>query len=301
METNETNQIIAQMMGGDTKRFLEAHWRRRILVARDSLPELRSFYSVDQFIGDYLRTDFHDASLVIDIVDSRRRFTVPADSSAASQALRQGSSIALQALRLPVDLPGMPEKWRWMIELHAALCRYFLPGLPTARFLGSPISAVDVFCTVSASTTGGHHDTGDVFFLALEGEKEWTVEYQPDMSTVDNLYKAQLLSKMDLEPANETTTVVLSPGDCLYMPPYTYHRVRSNGPSLGVSFGLPAFNAIHLLAHKLSSLASRTEFIKPLPSAPENEHDAWAAARVEQRRQLRDLLEVLLKQNEAVG
>jgi len=105
------------------------------------------------------------------------------------------------------------------------------------------------------ATTGGHHDTGDVFFLALEGEKEWTVEYQPDIGAVNRLSKAQ--PKMDLEPANETTTLLLSPGDYLYIPPYTDHRVRSNGPSLGVSFGLPAFNAIQLLTYQLSSLSNR--------------------------------------------
>jgi ribosomal protein L16 Arg81 hydroxylase len=213
-----------------------------------------------------------------------------------SQALEQGSSIAFQALRLPIGLPRMPEKWKWLIELHSALCRYFLPGFPTSRFPGAPVSAVDVFCTISESTTGGHHDTGDVFYFPLEGEKEWTVEYRPDWDTVHDLHKAQLLSAMDLEPAKETNTVVLSPGDCLYLPPYTYHRVRSNGPSLGVSFGLPAFNAIHLLAHKLSSVASRTEFIKPLPSFPEDEQSAYIAARTEQRRQLGELLEVSLEQ-----
>lgn len=298
METSDANRIIMEMMGGNTKQFLGDHWRQRILVVRNGLPELRSFYGVSQFIEDYFHADYHAASLVIEIADGRRRFTVPATASMVSQALRQGSSIALQALQLPIDLPRMPEKWKWMIELHSALCRYFLPGFPTSPYLGAPVSAVDVFCTSSASTTGGHHDTGDVFFLALEGEKEWTVEYHPDMDTVRNLYKAQLLSGMDLKPANETTTVVLAPGDCLYVPPYTYHRVRSNGPSLGVSFGLPAFNAINLLAHKVSLVASRAEFIKPLPSSPGKEPGTYAAARAEQRRRLRELLEALMEQSD---
>jgi len=265
-------------------------------VTRNSLPELRSFYSINQFIDDYFHADFHTESLVIDIADGKRVFKTPATSDVVSKALRQGSSIALQALRLPASLARMPEKWKWMIELHSALCGYFLSGFPTSRFLGAPIAAVDVSCTLSTSTTGGHYDSGDVFFLALEGEKEWTVEYHPDPAIIDNPYKQQLLSGIDSEPANETTTVVLRPGDCLYVPPYTYHRVRTNGPSLGVSFGLPAFSAIHFLAHKLSSLASRAKFTKLLPSAPESEHSAYISAREERRRQLGELLELLLGQ-----
>jgi ribosomal protein L16 Arg81 hydroxylase len=295
METSETNRIIRQMMGGNAKQFLDAHWRQRILVARNCLPELRSFYSVNQFIEDYLRVDFHAESLVINTVAGKRLFTVPASSNAVSQALRQGSSLALQALRLPTDLARMPENWQWMIDLHSALCRYFLPGLPTARFLGAPIAAVDVFCTMAESTTGGHYDTGDVFFLPLTGEKEWTVEYHPDNKIAQSLYKEQSLSRMDLEPTKETATIVLSPGDCLYVPPFTYHRVRSTGSSLGVSFGLPSFNAIHLLAYQLSSLARRAEFTTLLPSAPESEHGAYLAAGKEQRRLVRELLQSIAK------
>ena len=295
MEISESNRIIAQMMGGDTKQFLDAHWRQSVLIAHDVLPELRSFYNVSQFIDDYFNADVHAASLVIDTVEGGRRFTIPTTSDVGIQAMRQGASIALQAIRLPNNLPRIPEKWKWMVELHSALCRYFLPGLPTSSFPGSPISAVDIFCTLSESTTGGHYDTGDVFFLALEGEKVWTVELHPDLN-VGTLDKQQLLAGMDLEPTNEATTVVLSPGDCLYVPPYTYHRVRSKGPSLGVSFGLPSFNAIHLLAHKVSLLASRAEFTKLLPSAPENEYSMYSEARIEQHRHLRGLLEVLIEQ-----
>ena len=200
------------------------------MVAHNCLTELHSFYSIKQFTGDYFQADYHAATLVIDIVEGKRRFAIPAGSSAVSQALKRDSSIALQTLQFPPDLRRMPEKWKWMIELHAELCRYFLPGSPDSRFLGAPIAAVDVFCTLSASTTGGHHDTGDVFFILLEGEKVWTVECQPDPNMADNPYKQRMLSGMDLEPANETITVALSPGDCLYMPPYTYHRVRADGP-----------------------------------------------------------------------
>jgi ribosomal protein L16 Arg81 hydroxylase len=284
------------MMGSDTEQFLDAIWRRRTSVVRNCLTELRSFYSISQFMEDYLRADYHAATLVIDTTGGARRFTVPTSSSAVSQALKRGLSVALQALQLPGDWKGMPEKWKWMNELHSALCRYFLPGLPTSRFLGAPVSAVDVFCTLSPSTTGGHHDAGDVFFLPLEGEKVWTVEYEPDLNIANSPYKQRLLSGMDLEPANETTTVTLYPGDCLYMPPHTYHRVRSEGPSLAVSFGLPAYNAIHLLAYQLSSLAGRAEFTKLLPSAPENGAGLNLSAKAERRRQLRGLLEVLMKQ-----
>jgi ribosomal protein L16 Arg81 hydroxylase len=299
MNAIEPSRMMERMMGGNPKRFLDDHWRRRTLIMRDALPEMRSVYNIAEFLDDYRQIDFHRATLIIDIIDGRRRFTVPSTLSQMSRALKHGSSIALQALKLPSNLNPIPFRWRSMIELHSALCAYFLPCFPPRAFFNFPVSALDIFCSISRSTTGGHYDTGDVFFVCLEGEKEWTVEHKADPKAFEEYYSRQVDSGIDsgpdCEPGGETTTVVLSPGDCLYMPPYTYHRVSSAGPSLGVSFGLPAFNAIHLLASKLPLLRSRAEFTTLLPSAPESEPSLYAAAKAEQLHQLRGLLEVLLQ------
>ncbi len=61
--------------------------------------------------------------------------------------------------------------------------------------------------------------------------------------------------------------------------------------------GLPAFNVIHLLAHKLSSLTGEAKFARPLPSLPRSEEGGHLAAKAEQHRQVLELLEALAQMN----
>src|SRR5258705_10836923 len=162
-------------------------------------------------------------------------------------ALGRGMSAVLQALLLPENLSRMPKEWRWFITLHSALCDYLLPGLPSRGQLGGAVAALDIFCTSSETSIGGHYDTGDVFYFVLEGEKEWTVEIVPDIKTGVRLTAEGTNYTVDRPPLREHMKIRVRPGDCLYVPPYTYHRVCSFGRSLAVSVGLPTFNEVNLL------------------------------------------------------
>jgi ribosomal protein L16 Arg81 hydroxylase len=287
------HDVVRTMIGPDEGAFFTRSWRRQFCVFRQCLPALRRAYGLDAFLRSYLELDYHPATYVLDVASDQRRFRVPANREAVLDALSAGRSIAVQLLRLPPDLAAMPAEWRWLTDLHAALCQRLLPDMPRAQFPGKPIEAVDVFCSRSPSTTGGHYDTGDVFYFALDGEKEWTLEHGPDLARACELRSAGLLARLDCQPRHATEVVTVSPGDCLYVPPHTYHRVRSNGPSLAVSFGLPTFSVLELLQHELFKLRNDTTFVNPLPSYPYEMQALSRAAGLERRERMQHLFKVL--------
>jgi len=156
----------------------------------------------------------------------------PRQGDVIDAALNRGLSVVLQALLVPENLSEIPHQWRWFVTLHHALCDYLLPGLPYSGHLGGAVTALDMFCTSSETSIGGHYDTGDVFYFVLQGEKEWTVELAPDLETGLRLAAEGTNYTLDRPSLREHMKILVRPGDCLYVPPYTYHRVRSFGQSL---------------------------------------------------------------------
>jgi cupin superfamily protein len=98
---------------------------------------------------------------------------------------------------------------------------------PLGRFnqdLGLALShrtEASVFIT-PASSQGlpTHHDPLDVFVLQFAGRKEWSI-FEPEVMhpTTDRVYRD--------DPGSECLTVVLEPGDCLYVPRGFPHRATS--------------------------------------------------------------------------
>jgi mannose-6-phosphate isomerase-like protein (cupin superfamily) len=260
--------FFPRMVGADETCFFSSVWRKRTQLWQGVLPSLRGAYDCASFLDDYERTAYHGATTVIEVEDGKRLMLPFHSADALSGALRRGASLTLSALALPDDLPNMPAPWAWFRGLYYALCDYLLPEFPARWRFGGPVAAVDVFCTGRDASIGGHYDTGDVFYFVLEGEKEWTVELVPD----DELGHALALEgtnyTLDRAPRREHTTLVVKPGDCLYVPPYTYHRVRSRGASLAVSIGLPTFTEVTFLRWMLSNLEKERGCCEPLPTFP---------------------------------
>jgi mannose-6-phosphate isomerase-like protein (cupin superfamily) len=201
-------------------------------------------------------------------------------------------SVVVQALLLPETLPGIPEQWRWFLNLYDALCEYLLPGFPSRIQPGGAIAAVDMFCTSSEASIGGHYDTGDVFYFVLDGEKEWTVEVVPDFEEGYLLAAEGMNSALDRPSLKEHMKIRIRPGDCLYVPPYTYHRVRSFGRSLAVSVGLPTFTEVTLLKAALSRIQKERMLYDPLPSYPRT-HALFREAEEEVKRRALGVLDLL--------
>ena len=261
--------LFPRMVGGDESLFFHRYWRARTLFVESALPELRSFYNIDNFIHDYRQLDNHKATLLISVDANRnRRMLRPGSAAEIEEALTHNSSVVLQALLLRRDLATLPPQWAWFVALYDSLCKYLLPTFPSDTQPYEPVAAVDIFCTQGESSTGGHYDTGDVFYFVLEGEKEWTVELCPDLQSGFNSSISSVSRGIDRLPLKDSITLQIRPGDCLYVPPYTYHRVTSTGRSLAVSVGLPAFTEATVLLHKAILVMKDRPCYEPLPSFP---------------------------------
>jgi len=262
--------IFRKIVGGDEERFFRDYWRKRTLFTESALPCLQSFYDLDQFVRDYHELGCHDSTLVISVdKEKKRRMLHVTQSESVDSALARGMSVVVQALLLPKNI-SIPEKWQWFIDLHRGFCDYIFPAFPAGLLFSGPVAAVDLFCTLSESCSGGHYDTGDVFYFALSGEKEWSVESVSDFENGHRL--ASESNKSDLLPRGEHMEINVRPGDCLYVPPYTYHRVRSTGPTLAVSLGLPTHTGLSLLRASLIEIQKEKLLHLPLLSYP-RDHD----------------------------
>lgn len=284
--------LLRRAISGSTDDgFLQLYWRKKTLLAKAVFPELEEFYGITGFLNDYLMLNKYESTLLV-IVDAERNreFRRPPSREGVERAIAQGIPIVLQALLLPEKLDSLPQPWAWFIDLHRRLCEYLLPGYPPALQSGGSIAAVDFFLTTGESSTGGHYDTGDVFYFVLEGERHWTVELCPDEDTALRLAAEGVGHKSDRSPQKECMEIWVEPGDCLYVPPYTYHRVRSRGRSLAVSLGLPTFNEFTLLRSRLIQMQNHGYSYRPLPSFPVSHDALFSAAREEVRSRVWEFL-----------
>jgi len=292
---SDTRDLFQQLVGGDEARFFREHWRKRTLFTEAAVPEFRTLYDYTHFLDDYRHLDFHDATLLAGVDDQRCRVMVrPDNGRLVDEALARGMSVVLQALLLPQTGLELPPRWQLFLNLYDALCDYLLPGLPSRVEPGGAVAALDIFCTASETSIGGHYDTGDVFYFVLDGEKEWTVELVPDAEEGHRLAAEGTNYQRDRLALNEHMKLSVKPGDCLYVPPYTYHRVRSTGRSLAISFGLPTFTEVTLLRAALSRIQKERMIYDPLPSFPRTESALFREAEEEVRRRALGVLDLLV-------
>jgi ribosomal protein L16 Arg81 hydroxylase len=133
------------------------------------------------------------------------------------------------------------------------------------------------FAKLYASPDGGgftlHLDTFHVFVLQLSGSKRWRFSKQPaveaplhpgrldsdggpvwggehdgDLMTLDD---GAPVAAPDLAAFDEAT---LTPGDCLYLPPGTWHLPNAIGHSVALSISPPRAPVYHLVARALEDL-----------------------------------------------
>jgi ribosomal protein L16 Arg81 hydroxylase len=288
---NSFSELFQQMIGGDEGHFFRQYWRRRTLFLPSAVCRLQPFYNADSFIQDYDSLDYHAATLLVSVdQEGRRKMKRPGRLEVVRTALAQGASVVLQALLLPRNLDRLPQAWKWFLDLYEFLCEYLLPGFPPSIAPYGPIAAVDIFCTQARMSTGGHYDTGDVFYFVLEGEKEWTVELVPDLTLGLQLAAKGENSTVDRKPLNPHVSHTLRCGDCLYVPAYTYHKVTSLGRTLAVSIGLPAFTEATLLFNAAARILTERAIYAPLPTFPRTQPTLSKQAEEETQERMRTRL-----------
>ena len=197
--------------------FLQKHWQKKPLLARDSLPEFA------------------------DLVTRRSLIELAMLPEAESRLItRKGRhwDVRHGPFRRQ-DFAKLPDRdWTLLVQGVDLV-------LPRAkellgRFSFIPYARLDDLMVSYAPTGGGvgpHFDSYDVFLLQGEGQRRWQISGQRDLTLVEN---APLKILNDFRPTREW---LLETGDLLYLPPRYAHDGVALDDCITLSVGFRAPSA----------------------------------------------------------
>ncbi len=112
-----------------------------------------------------------------------------------------------------------------------------------------------------------HYDTHDVWAVQVEGEKTWNIwEGRAPWPIAHPLFKGQTQAHHDEARGKLRGTVLMKPGDLLYLPRGWYHDALAEAPaSVHIAYGVHAPLGIDLVNLLLERALHDPEFRKPLP------------------------------------
>jgi hypothetical protein len=112
-----------------------------------------------------------------------------------------------------------------------------------------------------------HYDTHDVWAVQVEGEKTWNIwEGRAEWPIPHPVFKGQKQDHHDQARGKLRGTVLMQPGDLLYLPRGWYHDALAEAPaSVHVAYGVHAPLGMDLMNILLERVLYDAEFRKPLP------------------------------------
>ena len=112
-----------------------------------------------------------------------------------------------------------------------------------------------------------HYDTHDVWAVQVEGEKTWNIwEGRAEWPIAHPAFRSQTQEHHDQARGKLRGTVLMKPGDLLYLPRGWYHDALAEAPaSVHVAYGVHAPLGMDLMNILLERVLYEAEFRKPLP------------------------------------
>ena len=190
-----------QLKNFDAETFLRADWQRQPRLIRRAIEGVNSLPTVNQLAGLAMEEE----------VESRLICHYPESDE---WALRQGPFAEVELRSLPAS--------HWTLLVQAV--DHYLPEVASLldcfRFI--PRWQIDDIMVSVAATGGGvgpHFDRYDVFLLQGSGRREWKIGQRCDhASALQPGRPLNLLAEFETEQ-----TLILEPGDMLYLPPGVAH------------------------------------------------------------------------------
>ncbi len=116
-----------------------------------------------------------------------------------------------------------------------------------------------------------HFDTHPVWLMQVEGRKHWRIGREPVVRNPQfNIVFPPdreilrlpwiTIARPDLEDEQKFVSVMLEPGDVIYMPPGTWHQARAEGYSLALTLAQSRVTAFDLLVTVLQHSLPSPEF-----------------------------------------
>jgi ribosomal protein L16 Arg81 hydroxylase len=112
-----------------------------------------------------------------------------------------------------------------------------------------------------------HYDTHDVWAVQVEGEKSWNIwEGRAEYPIAHPAFRGQPQAQHDQARGKLRGTVLMRPGDLLYLPRGWYHDALAEAPSsVHVAYGVHAPLGMDLMNILAERVLYDPEFRKPLP------------------------------------
>lgn len=275
----ETATPTSTLLGGlSPAEFLDAYWQKKPLLIRGALPGFQSPLAPEELAGLALEEG----------VTSRL-------------ILEEGGDYPWQMKHGPFeedDFLGLPEtRWSLLVQEVDRLIPEVGTLLDHFRFLPRwRIDDVMVSYAPERGTVGAHIDNYDVFLLQGLGRREWQIGRAPveDETIVPDL-DVRILA--DFEPDE---TMVLEPGDMLYLPPRIAHYGIALDDCMTYSIGFRAPGHRRLIGDFVSD---RLEAVDPEaryadPDLTPADHPG--AIRPEERERVRAILRRLVEDDVAL-
>ncbi len=254
---------LRRCITGTTQEFARAHWSQRPLLSRGAdLPsdflDLLSPDDVDEIVADRgLRMPFFrmvregaiQSGPTRYATAGSRRISDLIDADRARDRYDEGATLVLQSLH----------------RIHPPVVRFCRE---LARDLGHATQANAYITPPGNRGFDPHHDTHDVFVLQIDGSKLWHI-FAPAMVLPLNSQPSSDLAKtrpLVPEGAEPVLSVVLEPGDALYLPRGYVHSAETNDDrSIHLTVGVLATTEFDVLRDVLSLAGDVEGFRAALP------------------------------------
>lgn len=218
---------LAWLGGLSPSQFMRRHWQKKPLLVRNAFPV---------WAHDGVHGDAHGNAPPVsmqEVLQEARNDRLPSRMVDARYALQLGPFRPRQIPSLKT--PG----WTILVQQTNTVLPSADRFLDCFRFV--PEGRLDDLMISVASDKGGigaHVDSYDVFLIQAHGFRRWEIAQTFDPSLVPGL-DLKILQRFVPEQ-----TMVLGPGDLLYLPPQVAHRGTAvDGPCMTYSVGFRAPSA----------------------------------------------------------
>lgn len=276
----QTATPTSTLLGGRSPaEFLEEYWQKKPLVIRGALPDFTSPLAPEELAGLACETD----------VTSRLILEKGGDYP---WQLKEGPFDEEDFLTLPeTHWTVLVQEVDRLIPEVGALLEYF-------RFI--PRWRIDDIMVSYAPTHGNvgpHIDNYDVFLLQGLGRREWQIGHAPvEDETIAPNRDVRMLA--DFTPDE---TVVLEPGDMLYLPPrIAHHGIALDDDCMTYSIGFRAPSHRRLIGDFVSDMLDTVDPDARYSDPDLTPTDHPGAIRPAARERVRTILRSLVDDDEAV-
>ena len=238
------------VLGGiSPQEFMRVYWQKKPLLIRQAIPGMQALLS---------RKELFELASEQD-VESR---LVSGDGDAQPWQMRNGP-FKPRALP-PVSRPN----WTLLLQGVDLHVNTFADLRDRFRFI--PDARLDDVMVSYASDGGGvgpHFDSYDVFLLQAHGHRRWRISAQKNLQLRDDV-PLKILSAF--KPGK---TMLLEPGDMLYLPPHYAHEGVAQGECMTYSIGFRTPERREMAAELLSRITEQAH-----TGAPQRYRDPAQAA-----------------------